>query len=80
MNAQAPIVRGFDIRLQRIGSAWMNEKIHAWSPAGTLPSEWSSIVADPTVVQAVCYFSTEARKQSHKRKILAFYDRQAAAC
>lgn len=73
MNATSIAVRGFDIRVQRVGSTWQSEKLHAWSPAGTLPAEWQTITSDPTVVSAVCYLSTEARKQSQKRRLSASY-------
>lgn len=75
MHATATAVRGFDIRIQRAGSAWQSEKIHAWSPAGQLPAEWSQICAEPDVVSAVCYLSSESRKQSQKRRLSASYTR-----
>lgn len=73
MNATSIAVRGFDIRIQRLGSTWQSEKLHAWSPAGTLPAEWQAIITDPTVVSAICHLSSESRKQSQKRKLAAEY-------
>jgi hypothetical protein len=70
--------RGYDIRIQRVGKDWLGEKMHAWAGKDELPVEWTEVCADPSVVRAVIFFSSEASKRADKRRHLAEYDRLVA--
>lgn len=76
MNArakQAPLMRGYDIRIQRQGSCWMNEKAHGYAPVDQLPAEWEAVKADPSVIAAVVFPSSQRTWRADKRKHLAEY-------
>jgi len=75
----AQVVKGFDIRIQRVGSSWMNEQAHAWAPAGALPAEWTALTNDPTVVSAVLFPSTQRTWRADRRKLVASFTREAVA-
>ncbi len=63
--------RGFYIRVDR--GNYQTELKHAWSDAGQLPQEWQETKADPTVVEAQLFRSTQRNRQHNKRKILDRY-------
>lgn len=72
-------VKGFDIRIQRDGSSWMNQQAHAWMTGDTLPAEWVAIVNDPTVVRACMFPSSQRSWRADRRRNVAEYQRQAVA-
>ncbi len=61
-------VRGFFIRVVTDGQK--TDLKHAWAETGTLPEEWEETKADPTVVEAQLFSSTQRNRQHGKRKIL----------
>ncbi len=70
--------RGYDIRIQRDGSTWLNEKSHGWANEGELPGEWWTVCNDPSVVSAVCFPSTQRTWTPAKRRHVAEYQRNGA--
>lgn len=72
----APVtLRGYDIRIQRDGSTWLNEKAHGYAPAGQLPAEWITVCKDPSVVKAVIFPSNQRTWRADRRKHLATFER-----
>lgn len=69
------LARGYDIRIQRDGSGWLNEKHHAWGLDGNLPEEWNQIKQDQSVVQAVIFRSTQRHRRADKRRYEEKYTR-----
>lgn len=69
------LVRGYDIRVQREGSDDMREKQHAWGVEQALPEEWDQVKADPTVVRAEIFLSSQRRLRPSKRRLSDEYSR-----
>jgi len=67
--------KGFDIRVQREGSQWRNEKVQGWGYDGALPEVWEEICTDPTVISARMSPGYQKAWRADKRHIIDEYQR-----
>jgi hypothetical protein len=76
---QAPkkytLMRGYDIRIKRIGERMASEIIQASAPDGELPAEWQAVKNDATVSFAQIYRNTQRQKRADKRIIADQFSR-----
>jgi hypothetical protein len=64
------LVLGYVIQTWRAGDEWyQHEDVKAYAPKGQLPEAWKRVQADPEIVQAKIFSTTQLVKQAHKRKL-----------
>ena len=70
--------RGYDIRIQRDGSNYPREQLHAWGLQGRLPKEWEEVKKAPDVQRATIFYSAQRRRRADRRQYLDTYIRNAS--
>lgn len=68
-------VRGYDIRI-KAETGLTADILHAWAPAGTLPSEWEAVKARADVAEAEIYYSTQRTRRADRRQVLDSFSRE----
>jgi hypothetical protein len=72
------LIFGFVIQTWRDGQQWyQHEDVKAYAPKGELPEAWANVKANPEIIEAKIFKTTQLVKRADKRKLSDSFKREA---